>query len=369
MAHTFLVGVTGLAMFAGACLPASPEEIPHVSAHIAGAPTLSFVEIIDAVAPPPPQCEGARWSVKTGTDPDAQLVNLGSVTPTTIQTMSGFVPPPSLPENARVSPVETTVWAVDATLTLYMEEDDADYHVILKDQAGNTMITEIPSPSCVGAGSPFAEGIARVRSKFDAMFSVTTGFQVANIPVRVTGVGFFDFLHGQPGVAPNGIELHPVLDIVFNPSPSALALNLTLNTHSVAPGDPVQVSVTAANAGGAALVDLYFAILLPAASGPGLGCPNGDAVALFGNAFSTVVVTCVSAPPQTFPILFQHLSVPAGLPVTGVINFFSFMWPASVPPGTYTFAIFATPPDAFSDGTIDAGDVPTFAFDSLSFSP
>ena len=92
-------------------------------------------------------------------------------------------------------------------------------------------------------------------------------------------------------------------------------------------------------------------------------------MALFGNAFSTVVVTCVSAPPQTFPILFQHLSVPAGLPVTGVSNFFSFMWPASVPPGTYTFAIFATPPDAFSDGTIDAGDVPTFAFDSLSFSP
>jgi hypothetical protein len=28
---------------------------------------------------------------------------------------------------------------------------------------------------------------------------------------RVTGVAFFDFLHGQTGVAPNGIELHPVL--------------------------------------------------------------------------------------------------------------------------------------------------------------
>jgi len=27
----------------------------------------------------------------------------------------------------------------------------------------------------------------------------------------VTGVGFFDFLHGQTGVAPNGVELHPVL--------------------------------------------------------------------------------------------------------------------------------------------------------------
>src|SRR5439155_9710638 len=27
----------------------------------------------------------------------------------------------------------------------------------------------------------------------------------------LSGVGFFDFLHGQTGVAPNGIELHPVV--------------------------------------------------------------------------------------------------------------------------------------------------------------
>ena len=27
----------------------------------------------------------------------------------------------------------------------------------------------------------------------------------------VTGVAFFDFKHGQTGVAPNAIELHPVL--------------------------------------------------------------------------------------------------------------------------------------------------------------
>jgi hypothetical protein len=27
----------------------------------------------------------------------------------------------------------------------------------------------------------------------------------------VTGVVFFDFKHGQTGVAPNAIELHPVL--------------------------------------------------------------------------------------------------------------------------------------------------------------
>jgi hypothetical protein len=28
---------------------------------------------------------------------------------------------------------------------------------------------------------------------------------------RVVGVAFFDFKHGQTGVAPNAIELHPIL--------------------------------------------------------------------------------------------------------------------------------------------------------------
>jgi hypothetical protein len=31
--------------------------------------------------------------------------------------------------------------------------------------------------------------------------------------MEITGVGFFDFEHGQSGVAPNAIELHPVLDV------------------------------------------------------------------------------------------------------------------------------------------------------------
>src|SRR2546428_9793797 len=39
------------------------------------------------------------------------------------------------------------------------------------------------------------------------------------IPILVQGVGFFDVLHGQTGAAPNGIELHPVTDITFDPPP------------------------------------------------------------------------------------------------------------------------------------------------------
>jgi hypothetical protein len=36
---------------------------------------------------------------------------------------------------------------------------------------------------------------------------------------QITGVGFFDTNHGQDGVAPNTIELHPVLDFTVLPAP------------------------------------------------------------------------------------------------------------------------------------------------------
>ncbi len=163
------------------------------------------------------QCGVERWSVKTGTDADVGLVNLNSSTNTTIAALRAPAAPNPIPANNRVSPWETTQWVLNATLTLYKLESDSDYHLVLQDADGLTMIVEIPSPTCVGAGSPFLPGITNARNEFNARFTATTSFQTANIPVQVKGVGMFDFLHGQTGVAPNGIELHPVLDIVFNP--------------------------------------------------------------------------------------------------------------------------------------------------------
>ena len=32
----------------------------------------------------------------------------------------------------------------------------------------------------------------------------------------IVGVGFFDSDHGQTGVAPNAIEIHPILSITFS---------------------------------------------------------------------------------------------------------------------------------------------------------
>jgi hypothetical protein len=39
----------------------------------------------------------------------------------------------------------------------------------------------------------------------------TSSFTKLKGNVTIKGVGFWDEIHGQTGVAPNGIELHPVL--------------------------------------------------------------------------------------------------------------------------------------------------------------
>ena len=181
-------------------------------------------EEVEAVVAGPNSSTGScgveRWSVKTGTDADASSIGLQSTTPTTIAHLAGLAAPSSLPANNRIAPTETTVFQVSATLTEYKIEADSDYHLVLSDGAGHTMIAEIPDPACVGSSSPLRSSIQKARAEFDGKYTATGSFQAANTAVTVTGVGFFDALHGQTGVAPNGIELHAVLDITFGTAPS-----------------------------------------------------------------------------------------------------------------------------------------------------
>ena len=184
------------------------------------------------------QCGVERWSVKTGTDQDASLLNLGSKTSTTITSLLAITAPNPIPDDRRVQPTETTVWVLNATLKKYVRAYDSDYHMVLADDAGHTMIAEIPDPGCVGPGSPLAAGIAHARAQFDAVFTATASFQNADMPVQITGVGFFDYLEGQEGVAPNGVELHPIIDIIFNPyfsiSSSTSSLTIAQGTSGTA---------------------------------------------------------------------------------------------------------------------------------------
>lgn len=161
-------------------------------------------------------CGIERWSVKTGTDAGASAIDLTHPVRTNVATMRLWIPPYTLPVDSRVSPFETTLLAVDATLVKYKLEDDSDLHLVIMDPLGNTMIAEIPSPACVTTG-PFRDLIAGARAEFEARFSATTSFKSTNTPIRLTGIGFFDYIHGQTGVAPNGIEIHPVLSVQLSP--------------------------------------------------------------------------------------------------------------------------------------------------------
>jgi len=112
-------------------------------------------------------------------------------------------------------------WLLSATLLRYKLEDDSDYHLVIRDGAGRTMIVELPYPGCVGSRSPFLRGIKRARRTFEGRYRVLRHFRYTHKSIQIVGVGFFDDIHGQSGVAPNGIELHPVLGLSFGRRPPA----------------------------------------------------------------------------------------------------------------------------------------------------
>lgn len=193
-------------------------------------------------------CGVERWSVKTGTDSGAKSINITSSTATTLATLIKIKPPGSIPSNSRVKGTETTNWQIHVTLVEYKLESDSDYHLVIKVGTG-TMIAEIPSPSCVGSTSPFKADITATRTAFDKKYHVTSSWHTANVPVILTGIGFFDYKHGQTGVAPNAIEIHPLLGITFGAAPRApFAMTITPSEMSISQGRTGFVTVgTAVN--------------------------------------------------------------------------------------------------------------------------
>jgi hypothetical protein len=208
-----------------------------------------------------------RWPVKTGTDPDVTRVE-PRIVPTTVEEMVSIPRPDDMPlptqnypayQQHRSSPVETTIWRIDADIIALKQETDGDYHLVLQGASGETMIGEIPTPRppFVQPQSPWLANIKVARKAVDdklvnhlspAAFAPFGGKLVPrdallvqpeaapNVPdtfttpeqgvgpafktkitptrARITGVGFFDIVHGQMGVSQsNGIELHPILKI------------------------------------------------------------------------------------------------------------------------------------------------------------
>jgi hypothetical protein len=139
-------------------------------------------------------CGVERWTVKTLQDRPRLL----PARKTTIHHLITRPAPSSLPD--RRLPFERHVFTVVAAVVLVRPEADSDLHLVLQ-QGGNHMIAEAPAPYCDKHATPLRRRqmrAARSRARLCAR-------------ARVTGVAFFDYDHGQTGVAPNAIELHPIL--------------------------------------------------------------------------------------------------------------------------------------------------------------
>ncbi len=162
-------------------------------------------------------CGKWRWSVKTGTDQDAQQIDVNNIVQSSIASLTSIPLPVrrptwnAYPQSSRIAPTEDTVFNIHATIYEIRREADDDIHLVVRDSSGNTMDTEIPSPSCVGSSSPFLPLIQAARSYVTQNWS---GSERVNIPASITGVGFFDIPHAG-GAARNGIEIHPILQIKF----------------------------------------------------------------------------------------------------------------------------------------------------------
>jgi hypothetical protein len=165
-------------------------------------------------------CGEERWAVKTLSDPREKLVNFKPKN-TSVGRL-GKKPAPHVGSSTpRIKGVETTTWRVKARLVEMKLEDDRDIHLVIAvpSAPAKTMIVEFPDTTCNGAASSPKKGaMGRARSSIIAACGQPSSNHFTDLSGRatVTGVGFFDIPHGQTGIAPNAIELHPVLK--FSPA-------------------------------------------------------------------------------------------------------------------------------------------------------
>jgi len=163
------------------------------------------------------RCGVERWPVKTLADRQAAVVLQAPAKTVPLAELIGKPAPTRTELQSATStrfPDELQQYQIAAVLVGFKLEADQDFHIVVADPADphSTLITEIPAPACVPAAEQ--KRFADLRADFVKTFgNPTPRFRRVRrvVHVEVRGVGFFDFLHGQTGVAPNGFELHPVL--------------------------------------------------------------------------------------------------------------------------------------------------------------
>jgi hypothetical protein len=160
-------------------------------------------------------CGDWRWPVKTLSDHRRTQVHF-SPKRATIRGFRRRTPPANLgPTTPRHTKLEFHTWTLHAKPRRARIEGDGDIHLIIfaPKHPRWTMIVEFPQRRCVS--SPFKrKRLAGARRRFINNCGPMSGaWAHLKGSLDITGVGFWDSVHGQHGVAPNGIELHPVLGV------------------------------------------------------------------------------------------------------------------------------------------------------------
>ncbi|MDP9344004.1 MAG: hypothetical protein M3Q23_18310 [Actinomycetota bacterium] len=162
------------------------------------------------------QCGEWRWNIKTLSDKDAGKVNF-KPKDRGVNYLRGLAAPKDLSSDTpRIQKVEFTTYSLKVHLLRATFEDDSDVHLVVSAPANkaHTMIVEFPDTTCQGAaGSKKKKVMKQARDDLLAACPPIShsSFTKLKGTATITGVGFWDEIHGQSGVAPNGIELHPVL--------------------------------------------------------------------------------------------------------------------------------------------------------------
>jgi hypothetical protein len=158
-----------------------------------------------------------RWPVKTLSDRDRKRVHF-SPRDVTVKRFRGLAPPSNLGTSTpSTGKVEFHTWEIKAKPVQAKLEDGGDIHLVISapKHPHKTMIVEFPKRSCVA--SPFKRvKIAAARRKFlrncGSVSTSSWAYLKGSVDIVGVGVGFWGAVHGQTGVAPNGIELHPALN-------------------------------------------------------------------------------------------------------------------------------------------------------------
>jgi hypothetical protein len=130
-----------------------------------------------------------RWDAKVGGGGSASGVR-ELIVDTSVRELGALPRPPELmPDTAahddyddkRVPPVEDTIWRVNVNIIALRQEADGDYHLVLQDESGATMVAEVPNPVSnppfVPADSPFFDDIKAARAAVNTQFSAAVGAQ------------------------------------------------------------------------------------------------------------------------------------------------------------------------------------------------